>query len=343
MANLTEATAQGNLAHKPNLKDLEMASDGEDEEDDEDIEDIDDDEDDMEEGESDIDDDMGAGKAKRAALFDSSEEESEQGGRVVEKGGVYKAPKLNAVAYEDSKDRKKRQKAEFERKRLGKTSLVEELKREMDDAPEELYMGGVAKKGKVSKFQDALERDEMDAFRRVNMTTKEKKALRNRNFDEMQDKLETLDDDFAAIQSIVRRSGSKGNDEAVESAERDAAGSKFAKSLKNFIDPSKKKKIDAEKAKRIKQEQMEKSKHREEKAARKLAAQREFQENKLKEVKEMNQDIARNINRDMLKAKGITRKRKKEDANPRVKKRRQYDKLVKKHKTKVQEFQDGKA
>ena len=52
----------------------------------------------------------------------------------------------------------------------------------------------------------------------------------------------------------------------------------------------------------------------------------------------MNQDIARNINRDMLKAKGITRKRKKEDANPRVKKRHQYDKLVKKHKTKVQEF-----
>ena len=249
-----------------------MVSDGEDEEDDEDIEEIDDDEDDMEEGESDIDDDMGAVKAKRAARSDSSEEESDRGGRVVEKGGVYKAPKLNAVAYEDSKDRKKRQKAEFERKRLGKTSLVEELKREMDDAPEELYMGGVAKKGKVSKFQDALERDEMDAFRRVNMTTKEKKALRNRNFDEMQDKLETLDDDFAAIQSIVRRSGAKGNDEAVESAERDAAGSKFAKSLKNFIDPSKKKKIDAEKAKRVKQEQMEKSKHREEKAARKLAA-----------------------------------------------------------------------
>jgi len=43
----------------------------------------------------------------------------------------------------------------------------------MDDAPEELYMGGVAKKGKVSKFQDALEREEMDAFRRVSMTTKE--------------------------------------------------------------------------------------------------------------------------------------------------------------------------
>jgi len=57
----------------------------------------------------------------------------------------------------------------------------------------------------------------------------------------------------------------------------------------------------------------------------------------------MKSDITRNINRDMLKAKGITRKRKKEDANPRVKKRKAYEKLVKKHKTKVQEYQDGKA
>ena len=56
----------------------------------------------------------------------------------------------------------------------------------------------------------------------------------------------------------------------------------------------------------------------------------------------MNQDITRNINYDIMKAKGIVRKRKKEDKNPRVKKRHQYEKLVKKHKTKVREFQDGK-
>jgi hypothetical protein len=31
------------------------------------------------------------------------------------------------------------------------------------------------------------------------MSKKEKKALQNRNFEEMQDKLETLDEDFAAI------------------------------------------------------------------------------------------------------------------------------------------------
>lgn len=36
-----------------------------------------------------------------------------------------------------------------------------------------------------------------------------------------------------------------------------------------------------------------------------------------------------------MKAKGIVRKRKKEDKNPRVKKRHQYEKLVKKHHARV--------
>lgn len=43
----------------------------------------------------------------------------------------------------------------------------------MRDAPEEVFMGGVAKKGKTAKFADALERQEMDAFKRVTMTKKE--------------------------------------------------------------------------------------------------------------------------------------------------------------------------
>ena len=66
-------------------------------------------------------------------------------------------------------------------------------------------------------------------------------------------------------------------------------------------------------------------------------------EAKKEEIKGVKQDITRNINRDILTARGLVRKRKREDANPRVKKRRQYEKLVKKHKTKVQDFQDGKA
>lgn len=56
----------------------------------------------------------------------------------------------------------------------------------------------------------------------------------------------------------------------------------------------------------------------------------------------MGNSIQRNINYDIMKAKGITRKRKKEDKNPRTKKRRKYEKMVKSHKAKVQEYQAGK-
>ena len=57
----------------------------------------------------------------------------------------------------------------------------------------------------------------------------------------------------------------------------------------------------------------------------------------------MGDSIQRNINYNIEKAKGITRKRKKEDANPRVKKRYKYEKLVKAHKKRVQEFDPKKA
>ena len=84
------------------------------------------------------------------------------------------------------------------------------------------------------------------------MTNKEKRALRNKNLEEMQDRLENLDDDFTAIQSIVRRTGTKGKDEFVESAEQAAAGSKFSKSLKQFIEkPDKRRKINEEKLQKI--------------------------------------------------------------------------------------------
>lgn len=69
-----------------------------------------------------------------------------------------------------------------------------------------------------------------------------------------------------------------------------------------------------------------------------MEAQREFQASKKEELKSMNSDITRKVNYDIMKAKGIVRKRPKENKNPRVKKRHQYEKLVKKHKTKVREF-----
>ena len=108
MASQTSAAAKGSLAHKPNLKDLEMLSEDEalDSEENSSINE----DDDMEEGESDIEDDFRKGLKKGKA---SENDDSEDTDKVAGKGEVYKAPKLNAVTFEDNKDRKLRKKEEF--------------------------------------------------------------------------------------------------------------------------------------------------------------------------------------------------------------------------------------
>lgn len=90
----------------------------------------------------------------------------------------------------------------------------------------------------------------------------------------MQDRLENLDDDFAAIDNIVKRSSKKNDDDGIgAAAEREAAGSKFAKSLKSFIEKPKKKVAFAElKTKGVVGDELyegQKEKLRDKKAARK--------------------------------------------------------------------------
>ncbi len=45
--------------------------------------------------------------------------------------------------------------------------------------------------------------------------------MRNRQIEDMQDKLENLDDDFAAIDNIVKRASKKSRDDFTDAAERD--------------------------------------------------------------------------------------------------------------------------
>lgn len=84
----------------------------------------------------------------------------------------------------------------------------------------------------------------------------------------------------------------------------------------------------------------QKERIREKKSARK-ESERDTKARKTQEVEQMGDSIQRNINRDMLKAKGLTRKRKIEDRTPRVKKRHQYEKLMKNHAKKVSDFKGG--
>jgi len=103
-ANATAAVASGKkdaLSYKPNLK--AMASGSEDG-----------DSMDEEEGESDMDDQESLSKG------------SVQSSGVSQEDGVYKAPKIRAVMFDDDAkaDRKERQKDAYERKRMGKSELI---------------------------------------------------------------------------------------------------------------------------------------------------------------------------------------------------------------------------
>lgn len=55
----------------------------------------------------------------------------------------------------------------------------------------------------------------------------------------------------------------------------------------------------------------------------------------------MDKNIQRNINYDIMKAKGLTRKRKKIDRNSRVKLREKYRKALIKRNAMVQEYKEG--
>ena len=61
----------------------------------------------------------------------------------------------------------------------------------------------------------------------------------------------------------------------------------------------------------------------------------------LNEAGQIDENIQRNVNYDIMKSKGLTRKRKKIDRNPRVKHREKYRKAQIKRNSRVQEFKEG--
>lgn len=65
------------------------------------------------------------------------------------------------------------------------------------------------------------------------MTKKEKMALKTKRTEEMQDRFETLDDDNAAIENILKRDYATASHKENEGYSQ-ASKSKFAKSLKKM-------------------------------------------------------------------------------------------------------------
>lgn len=85
----------------------------------------------------------------------------------------------------------------------------------------------------------------------------------------------------------------------------------------------------------------EQVKIRERKAARKETGEKLKQQD-LEAKESMEKDITRNVQREIIKNKGLTRRRPKKDRNPRVKKRLKYEEMQKKRRTVVKEFKEGK-
>lgn len=102
---------------------------------------------------------------------------------------------------------------------------------------------------------------------------------------------------------------------------------------------SKKKKREKEREEEEEQEGLERKRDKKEK---KKEAERAYKEKRDQEIRDVDRAIQRNVARNILQNKGLTRKRKKEMRNPRVHKRMKYEKALKARKTMVQEFKGGK-
>lgn len=79
------------------------------------------------------------------------------------------------------------------------------MRREMADEPEEMFMGRSGGKSGYQKHEDLIEKEEMEAFKRMNFSKAEKKAMGKKKGEEFEHGLHSLDDDMRAIDTIIKR------------------------------------------------------------------------------------------------------------------------------------------
>ncbi|KAH7642365.1 hypothetical protein DERF_003465 [Dermatophagoides farinae] len=95
----------------------------------------------------------------------------------VDKNKVYVPPRLAQMKYEDEQERKARN-LERAKKRAMNCSIINELRKEFDDAPEEEYDGLINRKSGIGKFLNRKKKYEEEHFIRLNLTKKQKAQAR---------------------------------------------------------------------------------------------------------------------------------------------------------------------
>lgn len=105
------------------------------------------------------------------------------------------------------------------------------------DEPEELHMGA-GRKTKAAQNEEIREQIEQENFRRINLSKKEKRALKQQYQDDFEDKLDNFDDDLQAIDrllpNIMNGKSSKGRENQEEDSAINYTSGNFNKSLKKI-------------------------------------------------------------------------------------------------------------
>ena len=252
--------------------------------------------------------------------------------------GKYRAPKLAPVFYpEDEKEAAKAKRDEERRSRsASKSRLLSELRGELDDAPEEESIDPVRMASRVTTDHRATAREayEEENFIRFQVSKKEKRRLETAA--KPLDELDDLDEFFGELEEINETAAGRNKkktkkSESIsayldqinagtgrEAQQREAAPSKYQGSDESDIEDD---------LKRPSRSDMKQQKRQD-----RLASKRDSRGPvSYRPVADLPTNAPRPANYTMIKNKGLTPSRTKEQRNPRVKQRTRYEKAIKKH------------
>lgn len=244
---------------------------------------------------------------------DGQESEDEE----ADEDGVYKAPKLQAMHYpEDESSVARRTKHEEHLRKIAANSrLVQDIRAELEDAPEEesvdAVYGGKSRHGR--REHDEREAYEEENYVRFTLDKKAKRRLKEQS--KVVDELEDLNDFIDEIAGSRKKKAS-----AVKKVEQKPAVTekKQKRSSAQFDDESD-----------IEDDFYGKTKAA--KKAKSMARSAPVQKGpvKFRPIVDTDSSSARPANYKMLKNKGLTANRPKETKNPRVKQRMKYERAEK--------------
>lgn len=255
-----------------------------------------------------------------------------------EDSGKYRAPKLAPVFYpEDGKDAEKAKRDEERRARsASKSRLLSELRGELDDAPEEESIDPVRMASRLATDHKATAREayEEENFIRFQVSKKEKRRLETAS--KPLDELDDLDEFFGELEEInetvagknkkrTKKSDSiaayldeiNGNDQ--EPVNFNTTNAKYQGSDESDIEDD------------TKQQRTSRADNKRQKRQEKLSTKRESNGPiSYRPVADLPTNAPRPASYSMIKNKGLTPSRTKEQRNPRVKQRTRYEKAIKK-------------